>query len=83
MVERGLEEEMNCKEKAERKLNNLYQIQEEFECKKVKCSMYHPPRKSKIKPKYPPSSRVKIYSEEEKYLYEVNRLINNLTVCGN
>ena len=80
---------MNCqerKEKTEKELNNSYQIQEEFKCKNIKQSMYYPPRKMKIATRYPQSSRIKVYTEEEIFKFEMERLgslFNNLSICGN
>lgn len=59
--------------KAEKAINNTFQIAEDFNFGKVKRTFYKP-RKLKFRPRAEPHGKVKVFTEEEIFLFKVRSL---------
>lgn len=57
----------------EKAINNTFQIAEDFKAPEVRRSLYYSQGKSKLSLKTQPPGRIKIFSEEEIFLYKLER----------
>ena len=57
----------------ERQINNTFQISEDLKAPESKRSLYRPPGKLRLSPRAQLPGRVKVFSEEEVFLYKVRK----------
>lgn len=59
--------------KREKDINNAFQILEDLKAFEIKRSLYQPPKILRLSLKAQPSGKVKIFNEEEIFLFKIRR----------